>query len=133
MQTTSENPVGKPLVRSDGRLKVTGGAVYAAEAPVQNAAHGALVGSTIAKGTIASIDASEAEASPGVIIVITPQNMPKLTASRGMSGDPRVPLSDMNIHYAGQYVALVVAATPEQARHAATLVKVNYAPEQAII
>src|SRR4051794_17959288 len=45
----------KPISRVDGRLKVTGGATYAAEFDVPGQAHGAIVRSTIANGRIASI------------------------------------------------------------------------------
>ena len=45
----------------------------------------------------------------------------------------RVPFSDDAVHYAGQYVALVVAKTIEQARHAASLVRVTYAPEDPLL
>ena len=43
--------IGRPLDRVDGRLKVTGGAQYAVEFPVENMAHAVLVGSTIANGS----------------------------------------------------------------------------------
>ncbi|MCA9210419.1 MAG: hypothetical protein KDA55_18805 [Planctomycetales bacterium] len=42
--------IGRPMSRVDGRLKVTGGARYAAEFQVNNVAYGVLVLSTIAKG-----------------------------------------------------------------------------------
>ncbi len=56
-----EHAIGKPLNRVDGRLKVTGGARYAAEAKPHNLAHGVLVLSTIAKGRIEKIDSAAAE------------------------------------------------------------------------
>ena len=59
------NSVGKPLDRVDGRLKVTGRALYAAEHPVPNAAAAVLVMSTIPKGRIAKLDTTEAEAAAG--------------------------------------------------------------------
>jgi len=58
--------VGKPTDRIDGPLKTTGTATYAYEwhDVVPDPAYGAVVGSAIAKGQIASIDASEAAARP---------------------------------------------------------------------
>ena len=129
-------PIGRPIDRVDGRLKVTGQARYAAEAPVQGVAHAVLVESNIARGTIASIDTSAAEAQPGVLAVVTSKNMPKLSDPRkggGMTGENRLPLSDDNILYAGQHVAVVLANTLEQARHAADLVKVAYDPEPPMV
>ena len=70
--------LGQPLDRVDGRLKVTGGARYAAEFAIPNVAHAVIVTSTIAKGRIDSMDTSAAERAPGVIKVLTPFNAPRL-------------------------------------------------------
>ena len=43
--------------------------------------------------------------------------------------EARPPLADNNIHHTGQYVALVVAETLEQARHAASLLEIEYEKE----
>ena len=56
-----QDSVGKPLTRVDGRAKVTGRAVYAAEQKAPNSAHAVLVTSAIAKGTIASLDTAAAQ------------------------------------------------------------------------
>ena len=48
--------VGTPLNRVDGRLKVTGGARYAAEFAVPNVVHAVIVTSTIAKGRVLRMD-----------------------------------------------------------------------------
>ena len=72
--------IGQPISRVDGRLKVTGGATYAAEFDVPGQAHGAIVRSTIANGRIASIDSTAAERAPGVITVLTHRNAPRRTA-----------------------------------------------------
>jgi xanthine dehydrogenase YagR molybdenum-binding subunit len=69
--------IGLPLDRVDGARKVQGTATFTAEYQVENIAHAALVYSTIAKGRIAGIDSSEAEALPGVSNVITYQNAPR--------------------------------------------------------
>jgi xanthine dehydrogenase YagR molybdenum-binding subunit len=60
--------IGKPLDRLDGREKVTGTAQFSAEYPLENLVYAALTYSTIAKGTIKSIDISEAQAAPGVTV-----------------------------------------------------------------
>src|SRR4051812_28185972 len=70
--------VGKPIDRVDGRLKVTGRAMYAADFPVQNNAYAVAFQSTIARGKVKSIDSSAAQKHPGVIAVITHENAPKL-------------------------------------------------------
>jgi xanthine dehydrogenase YagR molybdenum-binding subunit len=128
------SPVGEPRERVDGRAKVTGRATYAAEAPVRNAAHAVLVQSAIACGEITAINATAAEASPGVLAVLTPKNMPRLDDEKiKLQAENRMPLGDLKIHYAGQHVAVVVADTLERARYAATLLKISYAERRPVL
>jgi xanthine dehydrogenase YagR molybdenum-binding subunit len=131
--------VGKPLVRVEGREKVTGKAKYSAEFPLPGLTYGVLATSTIAKGKIQSIDTTLAMREPGVIAVLTHQNLPKLAktpnddAGKKDIGAPQgfLPLTGDEIFYSAQPIALVVADTLDHAIHAATLVKVTYQPEQA--
>jgi xanthine dehydrogenase YagR molybdenum-binding subunit len=124
MIASLNSTIGKPIDRVDGRLKVTGGARYAAEATPENLLHAVIVQSTIASGKIRSIDVTAAQSAPGVVAVITPQNMPTLKESKdAMFGEKRLPLSDMQIYYAGQHLAVVVADTLERAKDAASRLK----------
>jgi xanthine dehydrogenase YagR molybdenum-binding subunit len=123
----------------DGRLKVTGAAKYASDFLAKDVAHAALVGSTVAKGKVKEIDTAAALKAPGVLAVITHQNVPKLRPSKvdffngGKLGEDRLPLADDVIHYAGQFVAVVVADSLERAHAAARLVKVTYAEEKPLV
>jgi xanthine dehydrogenase YagR molybdenum-binding subunit len=130
--------IGQPVSRVDGRQKVTGGASYAAEFNAPSVAHAVIVRSTVANGRIASIDGAAAERAAGVLAVLTHRNAPRL-AYRPYKGavDPTVGerlhmLQDDRVSHQGQPIALVIAETLEQANHAATLVRVAYAPEIAI-
>ena len=136
-----DNPngvVGAPLDRVEGPLKVTGRATYAAEYAGQDkVAYGFLLQSSIAKGRITNIDTSAAERAPGVLAVLTyenanpPQGQGPKTPDGPVSGKRGVPeLADDRIDHYGQPVALVVAATYEEARSAAHLVKPSYAPSE---
>jgi xanthine dehydrogenase YagR molybdenum-binding subunit len=119
--------VGKPTDRIDGPYKTTGTARYAYErhdvAP--NAAYGHVVGATVAKGRIASIDTAAARGAPGVIAIVTHENAGKL--QKGDYNTAKLLAGPMVDHY-HQAVALVVAETFEQARAAAGLVRVEYSP-----
>jgi xanthine dehydrogenase YagR molybdenum-binding subunit len=119
--------LGHPLDRVDGPFKVTGRATYAYE--YRNAgepAYGFAVVSSIGKGRIRAIDASTAEKSPGVLLVLTHLNAPK----QGARTSGAVPqLADDRVLFQGQPVALVVAGSFEEARAAAYLVKPSYAIE----
>ena len=131
------NAVGQPISRIDGRLKVTGGARYTADLPFAAMAHAAIVYSTIANGRIVSIDAAVAEKAPGVLAVITHTNMPRMNrlpwSHLRPQGQTYPPLQDDKIHYAGQPVALVVAATLDQATYAGTLIKVAYETHPPVV
>ncbi len=59
------------LSRIDGRLKVTGAAKYSAETALPGLVYGVLVGSTITKGSIKSIDTKAAKNAPGVIAIVS--------------------------------------------------------------
>jgi len=135
-ETRKRAATGRSVSRADGSVKVKGEARYTAEIPLQDMAHAVLMGSTIAKGRVKSIDAGATKAAPGVLAVITHVNAPKLNAvppffpaGEGPGGEERVPLSDDRVHYPGQYVGLVVADTLERATHAASLLEVEYEEE----
>ncbi len=74
------SPLGRPLDRVDGPLKVTGKAQYAGEFNQDGLLYGSVVSSTIARGRVLSIDATAAEAVPGVQLVLTHLNRPRLAA-----------------------------------------------------
>ncbi len=129
--------IGEPLSRVDGRLKVTGGAKYAAEYNLPGVTFGVLVTSTIAKGRIKSLDTQAAEKAPGVLAVVTHKNSPKVagyeagtdnTGSRVYGQEFRV-FYDDTILFNNQPVALAIADTLERANYAASLVNVTYDEE----
>lgn len=128
-----EQVTGKPIDRVDGRLKIMGAARYAAEIPQDNIAHAVLIQSAIAKGRIKDLDTSVAETAPGVLAVITHRNAPKLNQTQGNSGnlgEKLVPLQSDQVFYDGQHIGVVVAETLEQAKYAASLVRVTYDEEK---
>ena len=123
--TTS--PIGGSVDRVDGRLKVTGGATYAADNKLDRLAYGYLVTSTIARGTIVAMNTDAATKAPGVLAVYTPFNPLKLYSYSQVQNDETTPpLQDPGVRYHGQTVGFVVAETFEQARDAAGLVTVTY-------
>ncbi|MFZ0057690.1 MAG: xanthine dehydrogenase family protein molybdopterin-binding subunit [Pseudolabrys sp.] len=128
--------IGTPTPRVDGRAKVTGSAQYAGEFTAPDLVYGSVVTSTIAKGRIARIDASQALAVEGVLDVLTHENRPKMASGdKGYNdevaptGSPFRPLFDDKIKFNGQPIALVLAEEWEISRFAATLVQVDYDAE----
>jgi xanthine dehydrogenase YagR molybdenum-binding subunit len=112
--------------RYDGVAKVTGHAKYAAEFPVESVAYAYIVQATIPAGTIASIEAATANRASGVYSIITPFNAPKLT----VPGNVNI-LQDTNVLYNGQPIAVVVAQSLPEARHAAKLLHIEYKEQPA--
>ncbi|HET6306689.1 MAG TPA: xanthine dehydrogenase family protein molybdopterin-binding subunit [Rhodopila sp.] len=123
-----QGPVGKPLDRVDGHLKVSGGARYAYEmAQGPDTTYGFIVQASIGKGRIKAIDTASAEKAPGVVLVLTHLNAPEQGAGTHAVAHPV--LTGPEVSYYGEPVALVVAETFEQARAAAFLVRVSYDQE----
>ena len=120
--------VGKPTDRIDGKYKTTGTAPYAYERHdvVANQAYGYVLGAGIAKGRVRRIDTAEAKRAPGVVAIVTTLDTPKL--GLGKMNAANLFGGDQIQHY-HQAIAVVVAETFEQARAAAYLVAVEYAPE----
>ncbi len=117
--------VGKPIDRIDGPLKVSGAAPYAYERHdvVANQAYGYILGSSIAKGKIVSIDLADAKAAPGVLAIVTWQNAGPLAKAKAHTANM---LAGPDVQHYDQAVAIVVANTFEQARAASRLIKVDY-------
>jgi xanthine dehydrogenase YagR molybdenum-binding subunit len=129
MSTTtrvSGRAIGTPLDRIDGPQKVTGTAPYAYEHHVENPLYLYPLHSDVARGRVARIDASAAEALPGVVLVITHENAPRLADT---SDKELAILQSDEVAFRGQYVGAVVAETFEIARHAAQIVEISYDEE----
>lgn len=135
--------IGEPLSRLDGALKVTGTARFTAEATFESSrgalTYAALACSTIPKGRVADLDVTAAEGAPGVVLVLTHRNMPRLnpppsfgTGDKAGAGDSLPVMQDDRVHWNGQPVALVLAETQEQADHACSLIRVTYETEPAV-
>jgi len=125
--------IGEPVLRIDGRVKVTGQARYAAEIAADELVYGVTVNATIARGRILALHDKEARAVRGVLDVLwhgRPSQAPQLAhyfeAGEDFSTVPVKPLASDQVHYAGEPVALVLAETWEAARLAAGLVRIDY-------
>ncbi|MEZ0496920.1 xanthine dehydrogenase family protein molybdopterin-binding subunit [Sphingomonas sp. IW22] len=124
LDAMAQGVIGKPLDRPEGPLKTAGTARYAAEYRMDDCAEGVLVTATIARGEVTRIDDSSVMELPGVIAVISDERM---TARAAQGGAGKSPVRKVReVQYYGQPIALVVAETFEQARHAAKHLRVEY-------
>jgi xanthine dehydrogenase large subunit len=87
--------------------------------------HAAAVTSKIAHGRIQRLDVSRALQQPGVVAVLTARDIPGDNQIGAIIQDEPL-LADGEVHFVGQPVALVVAESRHQARHAATEVMVDF-------
>ena len=132
--------IGRPVTRIDGPLKVTGAAPFAAEFPVTGMLYAAVAFSTIANGRITSLDSTAAEAAPGVRLVMTYKNAPKIKPTPIFNSTPKAAgpsdlpiMQNECIHWNGEAIAVVLADTQEQADYAKSLIKATYAESPAEI
>jgi xanthine dehydrogenase YagR molybdenum-binding subunit len=142
MSTTSVSAsasiIGNPTPRIDGPRKTTGNAEYAADFHFDRMAHAVPVCASIASGRIAGLDSSAAEKMPGVLLVLHHGNIGPLYRTvpgddNATNSEVRSPFEDEVIRHWGQYVAVVIAETLEQATAAAAAVKVEYQKEPALV
>ena len=134
---TNSNPasiLGAAVPRIDGPLKTSGNARYSADFNLPRMVYAVPVCAPIAKGRIKGLDKTRALGMRGVLKVYSYGSMPKLyrpnpADQEAHVDETRPPFEDEVIYYNGQYVALVVAETMDQAREAAASVRVQYASE----
>lgn len=130
--------LGRPQTRIDGPVKVCGLAEYPGDVSFPGMAHAALAVSAIARGRITSIRRDEAEAMPGVLLILTHEEVGDAIGpvghlmEGGYANSSWRPLASPEIRYAGQIVALVVAQTPEIAVAAAAALRIGYAGQSPV-
>src|ERR1700739_4906481 len=131
--------IGTPVSRLDGPHKVSGTARFAAEFPVEDMAYAALRYSTVARGRISELDTTAAEVAPGVVLVMTHQNAPRMKPVPAFMSSPKaagaddLPILQGNeIHWNGQPLAVVLAETQEEADYAKSLIRVTYETEPSV-
>ncbi len=122
--TSSFQVVGHQVPRYDGIEKVTGEAEYAADLKVPNMLWGRSLHSPYAHARIVSIDTSAAKALPGVIAVLTGEDVRGHLFGRALKDIPI--LADGVVRYIGDRVAAVAAEDEDIAQQAVDLIDVEY-------
>jgi xanthine dehydrogenase D subunit len=111
--------------RPDGTLKVTGDFAYSSDLWTEGMLWGATVRGPHPRARIRSIDIGEALATPGVLAVLTHEDVPG-RPTYGLEVLDQPVLAFPDVRYQGEAVALVAADHPEIARRAAARVNVDY-------
>ncbi len=118
--------VGVSVPRIDAVDKVTGRAIYTADISLPNMVYAKILGSPIAHGRIKKIDTSKARALPGVLDILTADDVPD--TQYGVS-PPRYDeniLAKDKVRHHGDEVAAVAAIDEKTAEKAIALIEVEY-------
>jgi CO/xanthine dehydrogenase Mo-binding subunit len=120
--------VGRSVPRLEGRDKVTGRAEYTHTMRVPGMLHAKLFRSTLAHGKIKSIDTSAAKKLPGVLHVVTVDDVMKVLASPyyGPAFHDQPILAHEKVRFVGEPVAAVIATDPHIAEQAVQLITAEY-------
>ncbi len=118
--------IGQPVQRMDALGKVTGSSAYPGDLVREEMLHIAVVFASLPHARITRLDTAAALAAPGVVAVLTADDVP-FNAFGLITPDQPVLCGDV-VRCVGDRLALVVADTAVNARAAAALVQVAYAP-----
>ncbi|PWE51539.1 xanthine dehydrogenase molybdopterin binding subunit [Thioclava sp. NG1] len=125
--------VGTKKPHDSAQLHVTGAARYVDDIPCPgNTLHLAFGLSTEAHAEIASLDLSAVRSAPGVVAVLTAEDMP-FANNASPAPEPEPVLAEGVVHYVGQPIFVVAATSHHAARKAARLANVDYKPRPAIL
>ena len=118
--------IGQSIARIDGAEKVTGRAIYASDIRLPGMVHGKILRSPLAHARIRRIDSSKAESVPGVVAVLTRDNLEIGSPYFGayIKDQPVVALE--KVRYAGDIVAAVAASEDKIAERALREIEVEY-------
>ncbi|MFK7746244.1 MAG: xanthine dehydrogenase molybdopterin binding subunit [Roseobacter sp.] len=125
--------VSKPLPHDAAKLHVTGAARYVDDIPTPaNTLHLAFGLSQQAAGQITDMDLAAVRDAPGVVAVLTANDLPFANdVSPSVHDEPL--LATEQVHYVGQPLFLVIATSHLAARRAARLGKVKITPANPLL
>ncbi|MGE3248510.1 MAG: xanthine dehydrogenase family protein molybdopterin-binding subunit, partial [Beijerinckiaceae bacterium] len=130
--------IGQPVVRNEDLRLIQGQGQYTDDINLKGQVFGAMVRSTVAHGTIKSIDTSDAAKMPGVLAVYTGLDLQKAgygemaprvpfksTDGTNMHAQTRPVMCTDKVRYVGDPLVCVIAESEAQARDAAEAVRVE--------
>ena len=146
---SAERYVGQSVPRKEDERLLSGTGMFVADIVLPRMLHVAFVRSSIAHGRIKSIDTAQARRAPGVIEILTGEDIrPFLKPVPGMQNRPpkrwreavehdiNIPdqpiLATGKVRYVGEALAVIVAETRYLAEDAAEMIEVDIEPLQPI-
>jgi carbon-monoxide dehydrogenase large subunit len=138
--------IGSRVERKEDKKFLTGKGRYTADINLANQTYAYFVRSPHARATISKVDISKASNSPGVVKILTGEDLAndkiggliagwKIVSQDGtdMKCPPHPPLANNVVNFVGDHVAVVIAETLDQAKDAAEKVRVNYKVLKAVV
>jgi CO/xanthine dehydrogenase Mo-binding subunit len=123
MATTEQR---QAFVRPDGKEKVTGVGRYTADLDLTGQLHARFRYADHTRARILRIDTSRARALPGVLAVLTHEDVPEVRY--GAMVKDRLMFAKDEVRFEADVVAAVAALTPDLAARAVALIEVEYEP-----
>jgi len=127
---TASEVAPRSFVRPDGKEKVTGAGRYTADLNLTGQLHAKFRYADHTHARIVRIDPSRARAIPGVLAVLTHEDVPDVLYGQ-LVQDRRL-FAKERVRFEAEIVAAVAALTPEIARQAAEAIEVEYEPLSAV-
>ena len=117
----------------DSKGHVTGKSIYLDDIPlIQGTRFGVVFDSPVAHGTIELINYSKARAIPGVIKIITHEDIPGQNQIGGIIPDEQL-FASTEVHFVGQPIALIIAESDQIAFKARKLIELEIAKKDVIV
>ncbi len=134
-ETEEIRGLGHRVKRKEDDRFIRGRGTYIDDIKLPGMLHMAILRSPYAHATITGIDASKAQAIPGVVAVVTGELMAqhKLAWMPTLSGDTQAVLATDRVRFQGQEVAAVIAEDLYTAKDALELITVEYDPIEPIV
>ena len=132
LKLTGKGTIGQPVTRPDALEKATGTTLYAADLAVDGCVHIKVLRSPHHHAKILQIDRKETEAIPGVITVLTAEDVKGMNILK-MAGDDQPILCGNKVRFIGDPVAAVVATSEEIASYALEKIEVTYEPLESVL
>lgn len=127
------SPINESVPRRDGVAKVTGAAQFTVDVVLPGMAHARLLRSPHAHARIRSIDTSAARAHPGVVAVVTADDLADVNLVYGHAVADHPLIAVEKVRFAGEPVVGVVAEDTATAEEALRLIDVDYEVLQTVI
>jgi len=138
--------IGSKVERKEDKRFLTGKGQYTADINLVNQTYAYFVRSPHARAKIIKVDTSKALKAPGVVKILTGEDLAndkiggliagwKIVSQDGkdMKVPPHPPLAKDVVNYVGDHVAVVIGETLEQAKNASELVNVSYKIQKAVV